>query len=195
MNDKTRLTAIHCKDAVTKDLCHFLTHTLQRKFAIEGASGDAQVPTALTCLHHDLMLETLHEKLWPIVEQILGEELFPTYTYSRLYSNGDTLEVHTDRPACEVSLTVQLGRSHHYAWPICMGDKRFDMAEGDAVIYSGCDVKHWRNKCDGPVGYYSGQAFFHFVRKDGEFANHAFDKRDLPMTAFQKFRCFDMETK
>lgn len=197
MNDTIRLTALHCKDAVPKDLCHLLTHVMLRRWAMEGPRGDSQVGTAMAVMPHDMYLETIQERLWPIVETILGEELLPTYTYSRLYSNGDVLNRHTDRPACEVSLTVQLGRSHHYAWPIYMGNQRFDMAEGDAVIYSGCDVLHWRNECKGPDGYYSGQAFFHFVRKNGEHANEAGDssKRTLPPMAFAKFRAHTMDTK
>lgn len=197
MQDKTRLTALHCKDAVPKDMCHFYTLAMLRKLAIEGKRGDVQVPSGLTIINHDLFLETLHEQLWPVVEAILGEELLPTYAYSRLYGNGNTLEKHTDRPACEVSLTVQLGRSHHYAWPIYMGDQRFDMAEGDAVIYSGCDVLHWRNECKGPEGYYSGQAFFHFVRKNGEHAMEAGDpaNRKLPPEAYIQHRAYLMETK
>jgi hypothetical protein len=69
------------------------------------------------------MFETLQERLWPTIEAAVGEELIPTYSYARLYSNGDVLEKHSDRPACEISVTIQLGRSHHYAWPIYMGDK------------------------------------------------------------------------
>jgi hypothetical protein len=52
-----------------------------------------------------------------------------------------------------------------------MGNQRFDLGEGDAVIYKGCDVNHWREKCDGPDNYYSGQVFIHFVRKNGEFVD------------------------
>jgi hypothetical protein len=123
--------------------------------------------------------------------------LFPTYAYARLYSNGDVLEKHKDRPACEISATVQLGRSHHYAWPIYMGGKRYDMAEGDAVLYRGCDIEHWRDACDGPDGYYSGQVFLHFVRKDGPHTDHACDAstRQPWENMFDKHRTFLMENK
>ena len=103
--------------------------------------------------------------------------MIPTYKYGRVYTNGNELKKHTDREACEISVTIQLARSHHYAWPIYMGQQRFDLSEGDGVIYKGCDVEHWRNVCDGPKDYVSGQVFLHFVRKHGSYANHAGDKR------------------
>jgi hypothetical protein len=56
-----------------------------------------------------------------------------------------------------------------------MGDQRFDLAEGDGVLYKGCEIKHWRNVCEGPEDYLSGQVFLHYVRKNGPYANHAGD--------------------
>jgi hypothetical protein len=192
--------AVHTKQFVSKELCDFLTHVLLRAsdnaLAYNFAEGDIQVPNAKVVVDHELIFETLLEKVWPDVEMLAEEELLPTYAYARLYSNGDELKVHTDRPSCEVSVTLQLGRSHHYAWPIYMGKNRYDMAEGDAVIYRGCDVEHWRNICDGPEGYYSGQVFLHFVRKNGQFADHATDAtvRQNPVS-FSKYRTFTMDNK
>lgn len=154
------------------EFCQFFTHVLLRQHYLQENNGDPQVPTAKAILGHEIMFETLAERLWPRIESIVGEELLPTYSYARLYTNGDELKSHTDRPACEISATIQLGRSHHYAWPIYMGNQRFDLSEGDAVIYKGCDVNHWREKCNGPDNYYSGQVFIHFVRKQGEFVEH-----------------------
>ena len=191
--------AVYCKDVLPAELAKYLTHVLMRKHAIDGVMGDQQIPNALAIISHDLFLETVHEKIWTAIEQVVGEALLPTYTYARLYSNGDVLEKHTDRPACEVSVTVQLGRSHNYAWPLYAGSHRFDLAEGDGVIYHGCDIEHWRDKCDGPEGYYSGQAFFHFVRSDGQYAEHASDAvevgRKLPSRAFVRHRMMQMESK
>ena len=160
--------ALYIPKLVSQQLCYFFTHVLLRKADLDPSS-DAQVPSSLTVMHHEIMFETLQEAVWPAIERAVGEPLMPTYSYSRLYHNGDTLEKHTDRPACEVSVTIQLGRSHNYSWPIFMGGKRFDMAEGDAVVYKGCDIEHWREVCDGPPEYYSGQVFVHFVRKNGQY--------------------------
>lgn len=190
--------AIYCKDIVPKELAKYLTHVLLRKNAIEGSKGDVQIPNALAIIDHELFLETIHEKIWPVLEQIVGYELLPTYAYSRLYANGNILEKHKDRPACEISITVQLGRSHNYAWPIYAGNQRFDLAEGDGMVYHGCDIEHWRDQCNGPDGYYSGQAFFHFVKANGQYAEHAGDpeiNKIVSPNKYIKYRTFQMESK
>lgn len=187
-----------CKDIVTKEMCNYITHVMLRKTQMQGREGDEQIPNALTVIHHDIFLETIHEIIWPKLEVILGEELLPTYTYSRLYNNGDVLEKHKDRFACEISVTVQLGRSHHYVWPIYIKEKPFYLEEGDGVVYLGCDVEHWRNVCDGPEEYYSGQIFFHFVRKNGSYAKEYGDpetRKKLFSNLYIRNRTYLMDTK
>jgi hypothetical protein len=194
--------AIHIKNFVSEDLLKFFTNVLMRYGDIYPRDErDLQVPTAPT-MKHEIMFETLLERSWPIMEEIVGEDLIPTYSYARLYSNGDKLKPHLDRPACEVSVTIQLGRSHHYAWPIFMGNARIDMAEGDAVIYKGCEIEHWRNVCDGPEGYYSGQVFLHYVKANGVHAEHGWDKKfrtlmhgPLVKNMFVKNRALLMDVK
>ncbi len=187
--------AVHVARLLPIEFCHFFTHVLMRHADLATGHGDAQIPNARARLDHEYMFETLQERMWPVIESIVGEDLIPTYSYARLYSNGDTLEKHTDRPACEVSVTIQLGRSHHYAWPIYMGGNRFDLGEGDAVVYSGCDVEHWREICDAPEGYYSGQVFLHYVRKSGVYAAEAGDCTNRDVYSFMKNRTERMEGK
>jgi len=184
--------AIHLASLLPIEFCQFFTHVLMRS----EKKGDERVPNAKAILDHELMFETLQERLWPVFEKIVEEDLLPTYAYARLYSNGDVLEKHTDRDACEISVTIQLGRSHHYAWPIYMGGKRYDMAEGDAVIYRGCDIEHWRNPCDGPNNYYSGQVFLHYVLANGKCSNEFKDPKIRTVSvSYEKNRTFLMEQK
>lgn len=188
--------AVHVKKLIDPDLAKFLSHVLLRNSS-RNANGDEQVPTAMTVMEHEILFETLLERVWPLIEIALDKELIPTYAYARLYKNGNILEKHTDRPACEISVTLQLGRSHHYSWPIYMGKNRYDLAEGDAVIYQGCDIEHWREPCDGPEGYYSGQVFLHFVDKNGPYIDQFADntKRDTWTDMFVKFRSHQMDEK
>jgi hypothetical protein len=187
--------AFYVSNLIPKEFCYFFTHVLMRQAELEGKKGDTQIPNAKAILGHEVMFETLQERLWPLMEQIVGEELLPTYAYARLYSNGDELVKHTDRPACEISVTIQLGRSHHYAWPIYMGGQRFDIAEGDGVVYRGCDIEHWRNPCDGPKDYYSGQVFLHYVKKNGQHAAHAGDSEIRSLSSYARHRTLVMENK
>lgn len=195
---------IHVKDLISKEMSYFLTHVLLRKSSMPDSnkfhmnnSIDEQVPNCLATMNHEILFETLQEKLWPEIEFLVGKELLPTYSYARLYKNDNVLKKHSDRPSCEISVTIQLGRSHHYAWPIYMGDTRIDMAEGDGVVYKGCDIEHWRNKCDGPVNYYSGQVFLHFVDANGPYVAHAGDNsvRQCYKNMYVKHRHLIMESK
>lgn len=195
---------IHIKDVISKELSYFLTHVLLRRSSTPEAikssvdsSADTQVPNCLATMDHEILFETLQEKLWPEIELVTGKKLLPTYSYARLYKNDNVLEKHSDRPECEISVTVQLGRSHHYAWPIYMGGTRIDMAEGDGVVYKGCDIEHWRDKCDGPPNYYSGQVFLHYVDANGPYANRVGDNlvRKCYQNMYIKYRQNAMESK
>lgn len=187
--------AILVKDVVSPELARFMTQALMLKSELSPENiGDVQCPTAPS-IRDELIFDTLLERAWPFLENLLGEKLIPTYAYARLYRRGDILEKHTDRESCEVSMTVQLGRSHHYAWPIYMEDKRYDLGEGEGVVYSGCESVHWRDMCDPPdESYYSGQVFLHFVRAEGPYAEWAGDKR-WGVLPYKQYRGLAMEDK
>ena len=191
----SNFTSAKITGLLPQEFCHFFTHVLLRKSTEPKTFHDEQVPTCLANMDHEIMFDTVLERIWPTIESIVQEELLPTYAFSRLYQNGDTLAPHRDRPACEVSVTVQLGRSHHYSWPIYVGNERYDLAEGDAVLYYGCEAEHWRNPCEGPDNYYAGQVFFHFVRKNGPYANEAGDATVRVSPSFVKDRTIAMESK
>ena len=186
---------LHVKNVIDKKLCNYLTSALLLNSSINNINNnsikneDVQVPNTLTFLGQSLLFDTLLENIWPVLENNINEELLPTYSYARLYKNGNILTKHKDRPSCEISVTIQLGRSHHYAWPIFIEGKRFDLDEGDGLIYKGCEVQHWRDECKGPDEYYSGQVFLHYVRSNGQFKDWAGDKRweKLPFVRGRNF--------
>ena len=73
-----------------------------------GVWNDEQIPE--TYSHYgDLVMETLLEKLKPLMETETGIKLNSTYSYARIYKKGDVLERHKDRYSCEVSTTLHLG--------------------------------------------------------------------------------------
>ena len=61
-----------------------------------GAWNDGQVPN--TYSHYsDIAMETLLEEVKPVMEKHTGIELSPTYSYARIYKEGDILARHKDR--------------------------------------------------------------------------------------------------
>ena len=131
--------------------------------------------------------ETLLVDGAPIVSGILGEEVIPTYSYTRMYEKGDQLKIHRDRPACEVSLSLCI--DYPSALDVCTIDPNplffsetpnkddgvgITLKRGDACLYSGMELYHWRN----PIEYeWHLQVFLHYVRKNGEYAEYAWDER------------------
>tara|TARA_R110000824_G_scaffold98723_1_gene235414 strand:- start:3014 stop:3532 length:519 start_codon:yes stop_codon:yes gene_type:complete len=117
-----------------------------------------------------LMTGLLDIKL-PIVEKKSNLKLFPTYAYWRYYVFGAILKKHSDRPACEISVTACIKKYDN--WPIVVEGTSFELEEGDAILYAGCDQEHWR------PGIYKGegmaQVFFHYVNQNGPNKNHAYD--------------------
>ena len=113
------------------------------------------------------------------MNQLVEEKLLPTYAYARIYKNGAELTKHTDRPACEVSVTLHLG-SDDTSWPIGFTKSDGttvlkDLKPGEAVIYLGCISEHWRESAF--VGQEYGQVFLHYVRSEGRYSDYCFDRR------------------
>ena len=67
-----------------------------------------QIPNTY-CHYADIAVETLMLKLQPIMEKSTELKLYPAYTYTRAYKNGDILHRHKDRFSCEISTTINLG--------------------------------------------------------------------------------------
>ena len=118
----------------------------------------------------DVMSSFLETKM-SLVEKQSNLKLFPTYAFWRYYVFGGKLPQHTDRPACEVSITACMKKLSD--WPIIIGNTSFELNEGEAVLYSGCAVSHSR------PGIYKGeglaQVFLHYVDADGFFQHHKYD--------------------
>ena len=140
--------------------------------------GDPQVP-GTPVLQKDPLTEALLEMLMPRVEAVSGTPLHPTYSYLRVYKRGDILRRHTDRPACETSLTLNLGCEAERPWPIWIetarGAQAFSLGPGDALMYRGIELPHWREPFEGERMV---QVFLHYVARDGAHKEWAFDKRD-----------------
>jgi hypothetical protein len=125
-----------------------------------------------------IVTEMLLDVMTPVLAKAINCELYPTYSYLRIYVKGAQLEKHQDRVSCEVSATVPLSYDSHYAWPIYIEsrnqDKAIELEPGDALIYKGIEVPHWREPFEGERQV---QVFLHYVKKHGEYSEYKFDKR------------------
>ena len=132
----------------------------------------------------DQAMETLFHYIKPALEKITKLKLIETYAYARVYKKGDILKKHTDRSACEVTTTLNLGGD---LWPIYVNDKKFVLKPGDILAYKGCELKHWREPFEGNMCV---QVFHHFNNKtNSKVAINQYDSRPmLGLPAYFKSR-------
>jgi len=121
--------------------------------------------------YDDFLMNVLLNIKLPLVEKESNLKLFPTYTYWRYYVFGGSLAKHNDRPSCEISVTACIKKYDN--WPIIVEGTKFELEEGDAVLYAGCDQEHWRP--DTYKGEGMAQVFFHYVNQNGPYKHHAYD--------------------
>jgi hypothetical protein len=123
----------------------------------------------------DTTIDALLTGLSSRIGALVGRPLLPTYGYGRIYTSGDRLAPHRDRAACEVTATIHLGSDGGAPPPICLEpDCAFAQHPGDAVIFLGDQITHWR---DTYRGRSFGQMFLNYVYGDGSRATLVYDGR------------------
>lgn len=156
--------------------------TLLYKYALTLAQrgawqGDTQVPNT-PAAYADPHMEELLLLLLPHIEKASAVSLYPTYSYLRVYKRGDVLTRHVDRPACEISVSLNLGYAAATPWPLWvegpLGASAVAMEPGDGVLYRGTECFHWREAF---AGEHTAQVFLHYVEQHGAHAAWKFDKR------------------
>ena len=119
-------------------------------------------------------------KCQPIMEKTTGLKLQPAYTYARIYKKGDILKRHKDRFSCEISTTMNLGGDQWDLYLESFGQKgkkgiKVNLNQGDMLVYSGCELEHWREKFKGKS---CCQVFLHYNNeKTPGSGQNLFDKR------------------
>ena len=141
-------------------------------------------------MYADPMGEMLLENKLEHLQEITGKSLSPTYSFARVYVDEDSLEKHTDRPSCEYSVTVNINYAGE-KWPIWLlsfegKPVEVILSPGDAVVYKGCEVPHWRNPMVQCGCKANAQIMLHYVDVNGPFSSHKLDGRDKIATPHVK---------
>ena len=113
----------------------------------------------------------IHSGVRKKLEKELGRKLYNTYYYDRYYFPGQALSKHTDRDACEISVSIHISTNLEGGdrkWPLKIktpdkytdkkkttilvpGEERSAILEpGDGFIYKGCERPHWRDPMPTP---------------------------------------------
>jgi len=129
--------------------------------------------------------------LTPVIGQLVGHEVLPTYNYFRIYREGDICRIHSDRPASEHGVSLTLEYSDEKIWDFQIGRDRTEtlyplsndfgaeefasigMEVGDAVLYQANHYPHGRVQPN--PNRWSAHLFLFFVDQQGPHRGHAFD--------------------
>ena len=131
----------------------------------------SQDPCFAISLYSDTLMTSLLKTKLPLVEKKSGLKLLKTYAYWRYYGFNSFLKMHRDRPACEISVTACINKTHN--WPLIINNKKIEVNIGDGLLYLGTQDLHGRLnnfKGDGMA-----QVFFHYVDQKGPFTHHQND--------------------
>ena len=167
---------------------------------VEYIKEESQVEGSLARYWHP-QYRKIHSDIRLKIEKQIGRKLYNTYYYDRFYFPGQELKKHTDRPACEISVTIHVSTNIKESWPIWIKtpdvfedgskkkllstgeNKHVHLEAGDGMVYKGCERPHWRDpmpglvqsKLDKDLDLYYHQIFFHYVLQDGFRAQYAWD--------------------
>ena len=131
--------------------------------------------------------------LTPRIAEVAQKRLVPTYAYFRMYQLGDVCRVHSDRHACEHSLSLMVGLSDDVPWALSVERRRLDaptpvveesfgdqqfasvpMTVGDGIMYQG--VHHRHGRIEPNPNRWSAHLFMHWVDIEGPYGDQAFDR-------------------
>lgn len=167
------------QNVLTKDKCDELVQHMFNLYEEGKLVRDDQCPLS-DAVYGDPVFDTLLQNLAEPLGRSVGKKLLPTYSYARIYRNGDVLKKHKDRPACEISTTLTLGYDASQNWPIHFANDEgtietaVTMEPGEMAAYKGTEMVHWRKPFK---GNWHCQVFLHFVDADGPYADQAADGR------------------
>jgi hypothetical protein len=170
------------KNAINEELRDFVTQYAlfdeMQDFSPEGIGRQVQNAHSK---YADPAMEVMLLHLHKTMQENTGLELFPTYSYYRVYRSGDDLKIHKDRDSCEISCTLCFNYNYEnleYQWPIVMNGNEITLFPGDMIIYRGCDLEHYRDTFIGTENDWHVQGFFHYVDVNGPKANCKYDFRN-----------------
>jgi hypothetical protein len=192
------------REMIPPEVAHAFMAMIRRRLLPGGVVPAAPEDLPLGVLKRNVFevysqsLPPMKTFLWgltPVMEQVAGRRLLPTYDYFRIYRQGDLCFVHRDRPACEHSMSLTIAYSDGKPWPLELGREgeagpqdiitedfgpermaSLSMEVGDAVAYQGYEHRHGRITPN--PNAWSAHLFLHWIDPDGPHREQAFDGRD-----------------
>jgi hypothetical protein len=120
--------------------------------------------------HNERLMRYYHAQLCNFFARLVGQPIKPTYGYFASYRRGAVLKKHVDREQCKYTASLLIDYvaavSDDQAWPLYLElpntGEQIDirLAPGDAALYRGCELPHYRDELRGQS---STSFFLHYV--------------------------------
>ena len=171
------------REGVSKETCEQLkTEYLMIKEVVEtqysGPTSDPIMPGAFA-MYSPVCFEAMGQVIQPMIEQVVGCELYQTFSYARVYVKGTNLVRHRDRTSGEWVGNVCITRDDT-AWELYIEldgkSHQILLNHGDICIFRGHKDYHWRPKYTGELQV---QAFVSYVDVNGKYAKNKYDGRPM----------------
>jgi hypothetical protein len=113
--------------------------------------------------HNNPLFKEMHYEIADKVSLLLGTKVKPSYVFCSMYHPSIGIcPPHVDRPQCKYTLDVCINQKE--PWAINIAGVDYYLEESEAMLYSGTDHWHYRDKIQ--EGNYCDLVFFHFVHHD-----------------------------
>jgi hypothetical protein len=177
------------KNAISKDACKILAREFRMcRDLASNIKYEEAFPYRDSLVHNSfswyspLCFEALSDSVMKeIIECIIKEPVYPTYSYARVYYNGAEMVRHVDRVASELAVSICIDVEENNPWHLGVQtidgkDIYVEQEPGDAILYKGNELYHWRNKYRGNEQI---NAFMFYVRQNGSQAELKYDTRPM----------------
>ena len=173
------------KQLVSPDICQLLADYAKFNAKIKPYVLKSDDPiSGVHRKYGDMLMETLLEKLTPLIEKATGLELWPTLSFYYTYQQGHKFKAHKDRSSLQYVAGLCVGADEEYkknnatSWPLIFNihgkAHPVELDYGDMVIFRGHEIEHWREVFN---GQWFVSAIFGYVDKNGPFAFQKYDQR------------------
>lgn len=175
------------RDAIPKELCKYLAteYKLIRDNVLwmGGPPSDPTVPGAFA-MYSPICFESLSVYLHSKIEEVVCKQLYPSYTYARIYTKGCELKYHKDRSSSEYSVSCCISKD--VDWPLYFeyddGIIPVELEVGDIVVFQGHQYFHWRKPYTGDEQI---MGFLQYVDVNGDWKHYKYDGRPMLGAPFE----------
>lgn len=154
---------------ITKNECQLLSEYIEQATDLNDESNMVYYKNSRGRSDLPLTMQYI-DRLTEVVRQYYDQPLKFSNTYSRIYTNGSYLKIHTDRIGLDITISLCIKREAKMLWPLCIshiqheGNWRMDgdlekyqklytaveLDEGEGGLMEGILYPHWRDDlvCD-----------------------------------------------